>query len=530
MEFKPVEQETFSDFRARLKNEIARWLKTPLDFINEVLLVKDKYLQLDEQQVQVVNAFTKILNAKIKKYYNEPMTKEEVRLAGLYGVSIMSGKGIGKDAIIAMICIMFVICAYKCKIFVTGPNAETLRRVFFSEVTKWLEGTVVEKFIEQNDMLYYVRQPNVKEEKKIEFIRGQTVSVNRDPEQQAEALGGRHSPFMLWVVDEATAVKDPVFTPIETTMTQDVNIAILIFNPTTDKGYALDTHGKDVEHWIPIQLDAEKSSRVSRARIESAKKKYGEHSNHYRIYIKGLPPKVTSKSLFPYQTLIESTKNELLVDTKKKEIWGVDVGSTGDDSVIMPRVDAIFLEPDVQQFEDPNDFADYLIEQIYVKDPEYVCIDPILLGHTVYMRCHKEFMYKSPGKIVAADFRKAPKDISRFYNKRAECFVLLQDLFRKGLAQLDVIKHHQLINELSHLTYFQSTNRGYNVMQIIGKKELRKLGIPSPNQADAAALSLFKGFYLNQLRDKYDREHEEEIKDYTRYSNQRQQTRSYLSC
>lgn len=85
---------------------IMAWAEDPESFIEEALKVKT----LSTQQREACREIKKLVWAKVKAYDKVPMTDEELDYSKKIGISIMSGKGTGKDALTAMLIIWFLCC------------------------------------------------------------------------------------------------------------------------------------------------------------------------------------------------------------------------------------------------------------------------------------------------------------------------------------------------------------------------------------------------------------------------------------
>jgi hypothetical protein len=106
-------------------------------------------------------------------------------------------------------------------------------------------------------------------------------------------------------------------------------------------------------------------------------------------------------------------------------------------------------------------------------------VDNIGIGAGVYFALRKRTTCRK------GDARERAKDEVRFFNRRAEAYWTVRDLFEAG--SISIPEDQELINELSAITYDPS-----NRNKIGDKKDLRKkLGGASPDKADALALSYY---------------------------------------
>jgi len=115
---------------------IRRWSKDPEIFIREALGIKS----LTTQQRDACLAIKDLMWAKIKVGTGKKTTDREKELSKKIGISIMSGKGTGKDALTAMLIIWFLCCFPRPLIPCTAPTGHQLSDVLWSEINKCLCG------------------------------------------------------------------------------------------------------------------------------------------------------------------------------------------------------------------------------------------------------------------------------------------------------------------------------------------------------------------------------------------------------
>src|SRR5262249_15610852 len=136
-------------------------------------------------------------------------------------------------------------------------------------------------------------------------------------------------------------IPDPVFRPLESTLTRMCNLCLLFFNPTRAKGFAYDTHNRDRENWMAYRWNAEESEIVSKDSIERLEKKYGRESNTFRIRVLGLPPLSGENTVIPWEWIVDAVDRELEVVSDDPTIYSLDVGAGGDESCLLHRAGPI---------------------------------------------------------------------------------------------------------------------------------------------------------------------------------------------
>ena len=294
----------------------------------------------------------------------------------------------------------------------------------------------------------------------------------------AETLAGRHEDHMLFVIDEASGIPEAVFKPIEKTLTGKLNLVFMIYNPTRNNGFAIDSQGKSREFWVTLHWDALSSENVTRTSIENLAK-YGIASPAYRIGVLGLPPLADSDSLIPYEWIMEARGRELDIADSDPVMFGCDVGGGGDRSVICHRQGGVVVSLLTSNSKDTMDTTDWIAQEMDTQEAAVAFIDVIGIGKGVYDRLRQMKYTARP-----ADSRGKPSS-ERFFNARAEMYWTLREQFEHKC--ISIPDNKDLIDELGAI----KGDFG-KVIKIREKKELRRALGFSPDLADALAMSYFK--------------------------------------
>ena len=119
-----------------------KWTLDPLLFI-ETMIIKPYNgatgagVTITTQQKEGISAVKQLVEAKLRKSWGKKLSKKEEELCGKFGVSIMAGKGLGKDALASWLILWFMTCFPNCKIPCTSVSADQLNKVLWSELSKW---------------------------------------------------------------------------------------------------------------------------------------------------------------------------------------------------------------------------------------------------------------------------------------------------------------------------------------------------------------------------------------------------------
>jgi len=488
-----------------MKNEVTdakklleKWCKSPLSWVHDNFPT----IKLSSQQREFFVALGELVQAKIKKGNGEELTDEEAALARKVGISISAGQGVGKDFVSALVIYWFLWInpraerhekynkQDKPKVVATGVNAKHLRNVLWAELSKIaMLSKPVDAAGEKpilKELFDWGTERLTYRDKRYEnwFAEAVTINANASEEEQARTLYGRHAHAMLIVADEAAGIPDPVFTTMEGTLTDPINLALMIFNSIKTKGYAIRSQAEESDKWVCFRWDAEESELVDKESIER-KRAYGEDSYEWRVLVKGLPPLVDANTLIPIDWVLNAVERDTGESIGRGIIASGDVGGGGDRSVCAVRHGDKFLPLAVNSSPDTTVVEDWLYGYYLRESAGCVVVDNIGIGAGVYFGLRKR-----PGVIARkGDARETAKDEKKFFNKRAEAYWKLRELFEAGA--ISIPKDQELINELSAITYDPS-----NRNKIGDKKDLRKkLGGKSPDKADALALS----YYVDDL-------------------------------
>ena len=463
---------------------IRSWRLDPIKFVEECLGIhprnKDengKKMGLSNQQKQGLHAVGQLARAKdiVAKFKDGVVTKkptdEQFKLSAQMGVSVMAGKGVGKDAFASWV-ILWMLCTHvEPKILCTAPTQGQLKQVLWSEIAMWhgkrdFEGNALfqmkHMIAVEGEKIYMkgVTEPGSNEKDgKYWTAFYRTPQRNVDKAQMAKTLSGLHANNMMFVLDEASGIDDAVFGDLENTMTGRVNFSLLIFNPHKPNGFAYDTHyGKHKHQWIQCHWDAEESDLVPKQSILNLEEKYGRESDNFLVNVKGLPPRGGDDSLIPYEWVYAAYNRELIAAPDTQMIVGVDVARGGTDyTVVTPRLGGKVFKPYKIVPSDFNQQADE-IDRILKGDLcEYtiakVCIDATGVGHglvDVMMRRH-------PGIIASVKVAESPRKKDKFRKLRDELWWKMRTRFEHGT--IEVTEYKDLLEELHCVGFSQATGK-----------------------------------------------------------------------
>jgi hypothetical protein len=424
----------------------------------------------------------KLVSAKLKAHAGLPLTESEVAYSRKIGLSIVSGRGTGKDAFASWVIMWFLICFPYSKTACTAPTGHQLKDVLWSEIAKWLKGNNPAEPTLVSDVLTWQAEKVYHNAANGErwFAVARTCNPKATTEEQAETLSGLHEDYLLIVADEASGIPAPVFKPLDGTLTGKVNLILMISNPTRTGGYFFDSHNSLRDRWVTLHWNAEESEIVTRASIEEKAHRFGRDSNVYRIDVLGHFPKISNDTLIAWEWAQDAIERETEPMEADPEVFGIDVGAGGDPSVIVhrrgPKVLGIY-EKDTTESEA---LVGWIMGKVFAHEPQLVMIDPIGVGWGIAGMLRARLPHL---RLIDVNVSEVASEDHRFYRLRDELYWRVRELFEKRI--ISVPDDPILLGEATSIK-FEEPN---GVVKIESKKDMRRRGVKSPNRFDALCLT-----------------------------------------
>lgn len=261
-----------------LEESIPLWRQEPVMFMREVLLFEP-----DEWQMEVAY--------DLRDYPR---------------VTVKSGQGVGKTGVEAALLVWFLVCFPFPRIVATAPTKQQLHDVLWSEVDKWMNNSpLLSRLLKWTKTYVYM-----KGYEKRWFAVARTAT-------KPENMQGFHEDNMLFIVDEASGVADPIMEAITGTLSGENNKLLLMGNPTKKSGTFYESHTEDRALYRCHTVNAEKVGRTNKENIKAMKRKYGAESNVVRVRVYGEFPNQEDDVFMPISYLEDSCRTELSDATAK---------------------------------------------------------------------------------------------------------------------------------------------------------------------------------------------------------------------
>ncbi len=397
-------------------------------------------------------------------------------------VAVRSCNGSGKTYIAAHAVLWWLMCFPDALAITTAPTEHQVRDVLWREIRRvyhgsehLIQGKLLRTSLELGDKHYALG-----------------LSTNTP-----ERFQGFHEGHILFVVDEASGVREGIFEAIEGSMTSEHARMLLLGNPTALSGYFYEAFHRRRSLWQTIHISAldtpnlvagkvEMPNLVTPKWVEDARINWGEESPMYQIRVLGDFPSESEDTLISLK-IIESavegkdpasaSDNE---DDEQVEV-GVDVARFGSDRTVLcvRRGDRVI---DIASYakKDTMETAGLVNACVGRYSPVHVRIDVIGVGAGVVDRL-KELGV--PG-VTGVNVAHRATNPEHFANLKAELYDGLRERFQQG--RIRIPGDQKLISELASIRY-SFTSSGQTRLE--DKDDLRGRGLPSPDMADALMLA-----------------------------------------
>lgn len=414
-------------------------------------------------------------------------------------VSIKSGQGVGKTGLEASIFLWFITCFDYPRIVATAPTKQQLHDVLWSEISKWMtRSPLLSQLLKWTKTYVYM----VGQEKRW-FGVARTAT-------KPENMQGFHEDNMLFIIDEASGVADPIMEAILGTLSGANNKLLMCGNPTKTSGAFYDSHTRDRKLYKCHTVSSVDSPRTNKENIDSLIRKYGWDSNVVRVRVRGEFPN-QEDDVFIGLDLIESCGSKIYELPEERLhpqiIFGVDVARFGDDETVIYRNARGKLKiVATHRGQDLMATCGHIVKQYKkaVKEfPEYkgriyVNIDDTGLGGGVTDRLrevkkeqHLTRLFVVPinaAEKIETDTYAGKEAAEHYNNLTTHMWATLKDLLKE--KDIEIEDDDETFAQLSSRKYRMASN---GKIELEKKDDMKKRGLDSPDRGDAAALCVYLG-------------------------------------
>ena len=468
-----------------IEESIPLWLNDPVLFFREVL-----EFEPDDWQVEAAHNI---------RTHNR--------------VAIKSGQGVGKTAFEAGIFLWFLTCYYNARVVATAPTQQQLHDVLWSEVAKWMNNSpLLPALLKWTKTYVYV-----KGYEKRWFAVARTAN-------KPENMQGFHEDNMLFIVDEASGVADPIMEAIMGTLSGDNNKLLMCGNPTKTTGTFYDAFTVDRAIFALQTVSSRDSKRTNKDNIASLDRKYGKDSNVVRVRVDGKFPEQEDDVFIPISWLEQSCKTEISERTARA--LGIYTDDKGRKYPQDPSlIDKIEIGCDVARFGDDKTCIGFRINEVVKIFKKYNGQDTTWTASNIailYKQLRSKYKYTGPIGIKVDDggvgggvvdqlrsyARTEPavwqdshllpvnfgQPISHRYYVDSTTYMMgvVKDLIapfdeegRPHKPEILLPDDNDLIGQLSCRKYSFTSN---SKQKVESKKDMKDRGLTSPDEADCILL------------------------------------------
>lgn len=403
-------------------------------------------------------------------------------------LSIGSGHGTGKSALLSWLIIWFLSCFRGAQVPCTAPSAAQMHDVLWKELQKWRERMPdpYREFFSWSSG--YFRVVGAEE---TWFARARTARPDNP-----EALAGIHGDHVMMVIDEASGVAESVYQTAEGALTGKNTLVVMASNCTRINGYFYDSHNKTDEliNWQRFSFSSEESPIVEAGYCERMGQKYGKESDEYRIRVMGKFPAEGTMEDGGYIQLLPRHAVRFTFDRHIKPPYflGVDPAGEGSNkSVWVLRSHSKAVVVAEESTSNPREGAAKTIELMdkYSLEPMDVFLDTF--GEGAYWAQElaargRMIRGVNTGEAIPTE---EVDEREAFLNLRARIFWQMKTWLHQGG---ELVAHKNLEEQLFYLKY---KRQGRGKIQMQSKKEMVKDGFASPDHADALSLTFVEPLF-----------------------------------
>lgn len=392
--------------------------------------------------------------------------------------AIASGHGIGKSAFVAWL-ILWAVSTFKDTRGVVTANTETqLKTKTWAELAKWFRLCwFASQMFDLTATAIFSVSPDHQKTWRIDMVPWS--------ERNTEAFAGLHNKGkrILLIFDEASAIPDVVWEVSEGALTDEgTQIVWCVFgNPTRNTGRFKGCFaGKTRHRWNTRQIDSRTSVFVNRGQIDEWISDYGIDSDFVKVRVRGMFPGMSARQFISVTDVDAAFGRHLRSEQYRfaPKILTCDPAWEGDDELVIGLRQGLVFK--ILRTIPKND-NDIQVANIIANLEDSEGADAVFIdaGYGTGIVSAGRTLGRTWQLVWFAGESADPGCL----NKRAEMWKLMRDWLKEGGAiPLDNTLYNDLIGP-------ETVGRVDGKIQIEAKSDMKRRGLPSPNRADALAIS-----------------------------------------
>jgi hypothetical protein len=387
-----------------------------------------------------------------------------------------SGHGIGKSAITAWLVNWIMSTRPHAKGVVTANTGPQLESKTWAEIGKWTRRCITGHWFEVTNGKGSMRMVH-KENPESWRCDAQTCR-----EENSESFAGLHaaSSTPFYIFDEASAVPDAIWEVAEGGMTDGEPMWFAFGNPTRNTGRFRECFTRFRHRWTTRQIDSRDVQITNKGFLQGLVDDYGLDSDIVKVRVRGMFPAMSAKQ-FISAADVDAAFGRVLRKEQydfAPKILTCDPAWEGDDELVIGMRQGLYFQ----------------ILRTIPKNDNDIQVANILANLEDEHRADAVFIDGGYGTGIVSAGRTMGRDWTLVWfaeksidpgciNKRAEMWKLVRDWLKQGGA----IPRDQVL--YSDLTAPETVPRIDGKIQLESKIDMKRRLLPSPNRADALALS-----------------------------------------
>ncbi len=388
-----------------------------------------------------------------------------------------SGHGVGKTMLTSIIVHWFVATRPNPQAIITANTKDQLTNKTWRELGKMNNMALNGHWFEHTATKFILRD------------RPKTWYATAVPwsETNSEAFAGTHEASVLMLFDEASAIADIIWEVAEGAMTTPGAIFLAFGNRTRNTGQFSECWKRHRKRWITFEVDARTSRVADQKQIEEWIDDYGLDSDFVKVRVLGKEPFASAMQLIPANFVDRAVERRIELRSLPPSIprlMGADCAAGGESMSVIVRRQGPKMFPEVSRWNvsDPLQLGGYFAEEIRAWNPDIFFIDAHGVGLGTYMYLI-QLGFQNVVPVYWGD-RSLVTDKQVYYNPRIECWSRM----REWLRTADIPDDRDLKHDLIGPEYSRDMNF---IMRLERKEDMAARGLPSPDTADALAVTFF---------------------------------------
>ena len=392
-------------------------------------------------------------------------------------LSVASGHGIGKSALMGMVSNWAMSCFTDAKIVCTANTEAQLRTKTVPEVSMWFRDSITAGWFDPQATSVKSLSSGHEDSWRMDFIPWSQTNT--------EAFAGLHNQGRIIVLlfDEASKIHDKVWEVAEGALTDERTVIIwLAFgNPTQNSGRFRECFRRYRHRWLNYQIDSRTVPGTNKKKIQQWVDDHGEDSDFVKVRVRGQFPSQSARQF------ISSVDADLAKGRELKpqqyefapKILTVDPAWTGDDEFVIGMRQGLLYQTlwTCARNDDDVAMANRIARMEDENGVDAVVIDA---GYGTGIVSAGRAMGRSWHLVWFSGQSPDPGCL----NMRAYMWREGRDWLKQGgsIDPKDTVLYDDIIGP-------ETVSRLDGKIQLESKEDMKDRGLPSPNRGDAWALS-----------------------------------------